>query len=108
LLNDDNEASGQQEKRNCAENAVAAKHERGSKFCRQSLATFAEVRESQNPDSLFADKQALLKDNNESNNEVADRTSLCLATTCPKTDDVNSPQESGTNKLRTHDRTISE
>jgi hypothetical protein len=65
LLNDDNEASEQQGRRNCAENAVAAKHEGGSKFCRQSLATFAEVRESQNPDSVFADKQALLKDNNE-------------------------------------------
>jgi hypothetical protein len=50
----------------------------------------------------------LRKVNNGNNNEVADRTSLCLATTCPKTDDLTSPQESGTNKLGTDDRTISE
>ena len=31
-----------------------------------------------------------------------------LGTTCPKTDDVISPQESGTNKLGTDERTISE
>jgi len=29
-----------------------------------------------------------IKDNNGNNNEVTDCTSLCLATTCPKTDDV--------------------
>jgi len=107
LLNDDNEASEQKGKRNCAENAIAAKHERGSRVCRQSLATFAEVGESQNPDSLFADKQGLIEGNNEGIKEVADRTSL-LATTCSKTDDVTSPQESGTNKLRPDDVTISE
>jgi hypothetical protein len=67
-----------------------------------------EVKESQNPDSFGADKYELLKDKTENNNEVADRTSLCLATTCPNTDDVTSPQESGTNKLRTNYRTISE
>ena len=87
---------------------MAVKHERGSRVCRQSLATFAEVRVSKNTDSLLADKQELIKDNNEGNKEVADRTTLCLATTCPKTDDVTSPQESGTNKLRPDDGTISE
>ena len=35
LLIDDNEASIQQRVRNCTENAIAAKHERGSKFCRK-------------------------------------------------------------------------
>ena len=59
LLNDDNETSVQQGKRNCAENATVAKHERGCKFCRKSFATFAEVKESQNPDSLVADKYEL-------------------------------------------------
>jgi len=92
LLNDDNEASMQQRIRNCAENAIAAKHERGCRFCPKSFATFAEVKESQNPDSLVADKYELIKDSDENNNEVADRTSLCLAMTCPKTDDVTSPQ----------------
>ena len=56
LLNDDNEVSEQKGKRNCPENAIAAKHERDSRVCRQSSATFAEVGGSQNPDSLFADK----------------------------------------------------
>jgi len=92
LLHDDNEASIQQRIRNCAKNAIAAKHERGCKFCPKSFATFAEVKESQNPESLFPDMYELIKDNNGKNNEVADRTSLCLATTCPKTDDVTSPQ----------------
>jgi len=32
----------------------------------------------------------------------------CLATTCPKTDVVISPLESGTNKLGRDDRTISD
>jgi hypothetical protein len=59
-------------------------------------------------DSLVADKLELPKDNNENNNEVADRTSLCLATTRRKTDDVPSPQELGTDKLRIDDKTISE
>jgi len=108
LLNDDNEASIQQRLRNCAENAIAAKHGRGCKFCRNSCATFAEVMGSLNTDRLFADKYELIKDSNVCNNEVADCTSLCLATTCPKTDDGTSPQESGTNKLGTDDRTISE
>ena len=108
LLYDDNEASEQKRKRNCAENSIAVKHERGSRVCRQSLATFVEVGESQNPDSIFADKQELIKGNKEGNKEVADLTSLCLVTTRPKTDDVTSPQESGTNKLRPDDRTISE
>ena len=108
LLNDGNEVSVQQGKRNCTENTVASKHERDCKFCRKSIATFAEIKESQNPASLIADDYELIKDNNENNNEVADRTSLCLATTCPKTDDITSPQESGTNKLGTDDRTIYE
>ena len=93
---------------NCAENAIDVKHERGCKFCRKIFATFAEVKESQNPDSLVADKYELPKNNNGNKNEVDDRTSPCLAMTCPKTDDVTSPQESGTNKLGTDDRTISE
>jgi hypothetical protein len=108
LVNDDNEASKQQHIRNCAENMIAAKHEIGCKFCRKSFATFADVKKSQNLDSLVADKYELIKGRNENNNEVADRTSLCLGTTCPKTDDVTSPQESGTNKLGTEDRMISE
>jgi len=94
---------------NCAENAIDVKHERGCKFCRKIFATFAEVKESLNPDSLVADKYELIKDSNENNNnEVADHTSLCLATTCPKIEDVTSPQESGTNKLGTDNKTISE
>jgi len=108
LLNDDNETLMQQSKRNCTGNAIAAKNERGCKCCRKSFATFAEVKESQNSDSLFADKYELIKDNNGNNNEVPDRTSLCLATTCHKTDDVSSSQESGTIKLGTDNRTISE
>ena len=108
MLNDDNEALMQQSEKKFAENARAAKNERGCKFCRKSFATVAEVKESQIPDSFVADNYELLKDNNENNNEAADRTSLCLATTCPNTDDVTSPQKSGTNKLRTDDRTISE
>jgi hypothetical protein len=59
LLNDDNEALMQQSKRNCVENATAAKNERDCKFCRTSFATFAEVKESQNSDSLAADKHEL-------------------------------------------------
>ena len=108
LLNDDNEVSIQQRIRNCAKNAIAAKRERGCKFCQKSCATFAEVMGSQNTDNVVADKYELIKDSNDSNNEVADRTSLCLATTCPKTDDVTPPQGPGTNKLGTDDRTISE
>jgi len=108
LLNDDNEASMQQSKRNCVESVTAAKNERGYKLCQEGFTTFAEVKESQISDSLFNDKYELIKDNNGNNNEVADRTSLCVATTCPKTDNVTSPQESGTNKLGTDDRTISE
>jgi hypothetical protein len=73
LLNDDSKVSVQQGKRNCTENAIAGKHEGGCKFCRKSFATFAEVKGSQNPESLFADKYELTKDNNENNNnEVAD------------------------------------
>ena len=98
----------QQSKRNCVENAIAAKYERVWNFCRESFTKFAEVKESQNSDSLVADKHELIKDNNDNNNDVAVCTSLCLATTCPKTDDVTSPQESETNKLGTDDRTISE
>jgi hypothetical protein len=59
-------------------------------------------------DNLVADELELLKDNNENNNEGADRTSLCLAMTCPKTDNITSPQKLGTEKLRIGDRTISE
>jgi len=76
LLNDDNEALMKQSKRNCIENATAAKNERGCKFCRKNFTTFAEVKESQNSDSLVADKYELIKDNNGNNNEVADRTSV--------------------------------
>jgi hypothetical protein len=64
------------------------------------------LRKIQNPDSSVTDKHELRKDNND-NNEVAESTSLCLATSCPKTDDVTSSQESGINKIRTDDRTIS-
>jgi len=70
LLNDDNEASIQQRIRNCAENAIAAKHEKGCNFCRNSCATFAEVMGSLNTDSLVADKYELIKDSNVCNNEV--------------------------------------
>ena len=108
LLNDDNEALMQQSEKKCAENARTAKNERGCKFCRKSFTTVAEVKESQNPDCIVADKYELLKDNSENNIEAADSTSLCLATTCPNTDDFTSPQESGANMLRTDYRTISE
>jgi len=77
LLNDDDEALMQQSKRNCIENAIDAKNERGCKLCRKSFATFAEVKESQNSDSLVADKYELPKNNNGNNNEVDDRTSPC-------------------------------
>jgi hypothetical protein len=106
VLNDDNEASMHQTKEDCTGNTIAAEHERGYKFLRKNYATFAEVKESQNPDNSIADKSKLPK-NKIDNNEVAESTSLCLATTCPKTDDVTSSQESGTNKIRTDDRTIS-
>ena len=56
--------------------------------------TFAEVKKRQNSGSLVADKHDLINDNNGNQNEVIDCTSLCLATTCPKTDDITSPQES--------------
>jgi len=91
LLNDDNEVLMQQSEKKCAENARAAKNERGCKFCGKGFATVAEVKESQNRDSFVADKYELLKDNNGNSNEAADHTSLCLATTCPNTDDVTSP-----------------
>ena len=55
LLNDDDEALMQRSKRNCFEIAIAAKNERGWKFCRESFTTFAEVKESHNSDSLVAD-----------------------------------------------------
>jgi predicted aspartyl protease/adenylate kinase family enzyme len=103
MLNDDNEASIQQRIRNCA-----AKHERGCKFYRKSCATFAEVMGSQNTDNLVANEYELIRDSNDNNNEVDDRASLCLATACPKTDDITSPQGPGTNKLGTDDRTVSE
>ena len=57
--------------------------------------------------NLVADKLELLKDSSENNNEATDNTSLCLATNCPNDDDVTSPQEAGTNKLITNDKTIS-
>lgn len=50
------------------------KNKRGCKFCPKSFVTFAEVKESQNYESLVADKYELIKDNNGNNNEVADRT----------------------------------
>jgi hypothetical protein len=84
------------------------KNKRGCKFCRKSFVTCTDIKESQNSGSLVADKYELIKDNNGNNNEVSDRTSLCLATTCPKTDDITSPQESGINNVGTDDRTISE
>jgi hypothetical protein len=58
--------------------------------------------------NLVAYKLELLKDSSENNNEATDNTSPCLATTCPNDDDVTSPQEAGTNKLITNDKTISE
>ena len=108
LLNDENEASEQEEKGRCSEKAVAARHERGSWVCRQSLATFAEVAESSNPDSLFANKQELIKGNSEGNEKAADCTSLRLTTTYSKADDVSTPQKSGANKVSPDKRTISE
>jgi hypothetical protein len=74
----------------------------------ESFTAFAEVKESQNSVSFVADNKELIKENNGNNNEVADRTSLCLATDCPKTDDGTCPQELGNNKLATDDRTISQ
>jgi hypothetical protein len=67
-----------------------------------------EVKENQNPDNSIADKRELPKNKND-NNEVNETTctSLCLATTCPNTDDVTSSQESGINKIRTDVRMIS-
>jgi hypothetical protein len=106
VLNDDNEASMHQRKKDCTGNTIATKHERGYESLRKNYATFAEVKESQNPDNSIADKRELPKNKND-NNEGAESTSLCLATTCPKTDDVTSSQESGINKIRTDDRMIS-
>jgi len=107
LLNDENEVSEQEEKGKCSEKAVAARHERGSRVCRQSLATFAEVVESRNPDSLFANKQELIMGNSEGNETAADCTSLRLTTTYSKADDISTPQKSGANKINPDDRTIS-
>ena len=45
---------------------------------------------------------------NQGNKEVASYASLRLTTTCSKADDVSAPQDSGANKLRPDDRTISE
>jgi hypothetical protein len=108
LLNDDNEASVQQSKRNCGENVTAAKNEGGHKLCQEGFITSAEVEESEKFDGLYSDKHEIVKDNDENSKEVADRTSLCLATTYPKTEDVTSPLEAGTNKPGTDDRMISE
>jgi hypothetical protein len=46
LLNDDEEISVQQGRRNCTENDIAAKHGRGCEFCRESFVTLAEVRKA--------------------------------------------------------------
>ena len=53
------------------------------------------------------DKQELIKDNDEGKREVAHRTSLCLAMSCPETD-VTSAWESVTSKLKPDGRTMSE
>jgi len=71
LLNDDNETSVHQGKRNCSENSIAAKPERSCKFCRKNFATFMEVKESRNPDNSVANKCELIKDSNENITEVA-------------------------------------
>jgi hypothetical protein len=57
---------------------------------------FAEVREGQITDRLVADKYESIKDINEIYNGTADCTSLCLTTTCPKTDDVTPTPGVGT------------
>jgi hypothetical protein len=49
--------------------------------------------EGQDTDGLVADKYESIKYINENNNGTADRTSLFLTTTGPKTDYVTSPQE---------------
>jgi hypothetical protein len=113
LLDDDkepecvlNEVSMHQSKKDGTGKIIPAKHARSYGFLRNCYTTFAEVKESHNPDNSIADKRELLK-NNDDNNEIVDSTLLCLATTCPKTDAVTSPQESETNKIRTDDRMIS-
>jgi len=53
------------------------------------------VGEGHDPDSLLADKQGLIKGNNQGNKEVASYASLRLTTTCSKADDVSAPQDSG-------------
>jgi hypothetical protein len=106
VLNGVNEASMQQSKKECTRNTITTKDERGYEFLRKNYATFAEVKECQNPGSSIADKCELPK-NKYDNNEVAESTSLCSATTCLKTDDVTSSQEAGINKIRTDDRMIS-
>jgi hypothetical protein len=106
VLNDDKEASMQQNKKECTGNTIATKDERGYEFLRKNYAAFAEAKESQNPDNSIADKRELPQNKNDSN-EVAESTSLCLATTCSRTDDVTTSQESGINKIRTDDRMIS-
>jgi hypothetical protein len=108
VLNDDNEASMQQNKRECTENTIATKDDRGYMFLRKNCATFTEVKESQNPINSIADKRELPKNVND-NNEVAENAcaSLCLAMSCPKTDDVTSSQESGIILIKTDDRMIS-
>jgi hypothetical protein len=106
VLNDDNETSVQQSKKECTGYTIATKDDRGYEFLRKNYATFVEVKECQNPDNSIADKHELPKNKND-DNEVTESTLLCLATTCPKTDDVTSSQESGINKIRTDDRMIS-
>jgi len=63
---------------------------------------------SKNADNLFADKQELIKDNDEGKREFAHSTSLCLATSCPETNYVTSARESETSKLKPDGRMMSE
>jgi hypothetical protein len=69
MLNDDNEASLQQSKKEYTENIIAMKDDTGYKFLRKNYITFSEVKESQNPDNSIADNRELHKNKN-NNNEV--------------------------------------
>jgi hypothetical protein len=106
VLNYDNEASLHQPKKKCPGSTLAGKHEGSYELLRKNYVSFAKVKDTQNADNSIADKRELPNHNND-NNEVAVGTSLRVTTTCPKTDDVTSSQESGINMIRTDDGTIS-
>jgi hypothetical protein len=95
-LNGDNETPMQQSKRLYNGSTAAMENDGGHNFIHNNNTTFAGFKESQNQDNLIADKRELPKSKND-NDKVAENVcrSLCLVTTCPKTDDVTTSRASG-------------